>query len=90
MKKKNGALQAFALIGQIGLNMLVPIVLCIFIGRWLDDKAGTDCFLFIFIILGIITAYKSLFDLTKRWRKKDEEQVNEAGRRDDGTRSGDH
>lgn len=90
MAKKNGAWQAFALVGQIGLNMLVPIVLCIFVGRWLDSKLGTGCFLFIFIILAIMTAYKSLFDMTKRWRKEDHEPMDEAERRDDGFGDGDH
>lgn len=86
MKKKSGALQAFALIGQIGLNMLVPVALCVFVGHWLDNRFGTNCFLFIFIVLGIMTAYKSLYDLTKRWRKEEkDEQTDETEGRDDGS-----
>ena len=81
MKWNKDTVHAFAMIGQIGLNMLVPIVLCVLFGRWLDRKLGTDFFLFIFIILGILTAYKSLFDSTKHLLKGDRERENEAYQR---------
>ena len=77
MKKKYEIMHAFALIGQIGLNMLVPIGLSFFIGRWIDGILGTSFFLIIFIILGILAAYKSLYDITKRWRKGEDDHSDE-------------
>lgn len=68
MKRKkqiHNVLKALALISQLGINMLVPIVMSFFIGRWLDSKLETEFFLFIFIVLGVLAAYKSLYDSTK-------------------------
>ena len=34
--------QALAMVTQFGINMLVPIFICTFIGIWLDKKCGTS------------------------------------------------
>ncbi|MBM7615122.1 F0F1-type ATP synthase assembly protein I [Alkaliphilus hydrothermalis] len=42
--------------------MLLPILGGLYLGRWLDDKFKTESiFLFIFIILGIISSFANLF-----------------------------
>jgi F0F1-type ATP synthase assembly protein I len=60
-----------SLINQIGLMMLIPILGCTFIGKFLDDKFNTSpILLFIFIVLGIggafVGVYKTLRVYTKR------------------------
>lgn len=67
MKNKNKILQNLALVSQIGISMFVPIFICIFIGKFLDEKLGTGAiFLAIFTILGIISAFMSLYKITTR------------------------
>lgn len=62
MAKKSHPLQNLALISHIGLMMLLPILGGLYLGRWLDDKFKTESiFLFIFIILGIISSFANLF-----------------------------
>lgn len=74
-------LKALMMVSQMGISMLVPIVLCFFFGRWLDARLGTGFFLIIFIILGILAAYRSLFMIIKPMLKGEREQVDEAYRR---------
>lgn len=78
-KQTHNVLKALALISQLGINMLVPIVMCLFIGIWLDDKFETGFFIFIFIILGFLAAYKSLYDSTKSMFKGDRDHEKDSG-----------
>ena len=50
-KHNRSIIRALSLITQIGITMLVPIVLCFFIGRWLDEKLGTGFIMIIMITL---------------------------------------
>lgn len=61
---KNDWIKAFANISQIGINMFVTIMLCFFIGKWLDSKLGTNVlFLIIFTFLGVASAFRNLYVL---------------------------
>lgn len=59
------------LVTQIGIMMVVPIMLSLFIGRWLDDKLGTEnVFLFVFIIIGVIASFINLYKIAMRGMKR--------------------
>lgn len=75
MKKKSqrDVVRALALVTQLGLNMLVPIVLCFFLGRWLDDVLHTGFLLPVFIVLGIMAAYRNMYESTKMLLKGERE-----------------
>lgn len=73
MKKKKW-LSAFLLVDQIGISMIVPILLSMFIGIFLDKATGLDpLFLVIFILLGVGAAFRNLYQLTTKEMKKGEE-----------------
>ena len=60
-----------SLISQVGLMILVPILGCTFIGKFLDTKLNTEPILMlVFILLGIggafVGVYKTLIVYTKR------------------------
>lgn len=60
-----------SLVSQIGLMILISILGCTFIGKFLDSKFGTDPVLtIIFLLLGIggafMSVYKTLIVYTKR------------------------
>lgn len=64
------SLQNLALITQIGFIMIIPIFGGVFLGHYLDTRFGTgSLFLFIFIIIGVISAFMNLFKLTIRKSK---------------------
>lgn len=65
------ALSMLSLVSQIGLMVVISILGCTFIGKYLDDKFGTSPFLLlIFLLLGIggafSSVYKTLIVYTKR------------------------
>lgn len=75
MKKDKGykeALKGLALISQLGISMITPILLGLFIGQFLDKKLGTTgVFAIIFMLLGVGGGFMSLFKITST--KKEEE-----------------
>lgn len=55
-----------SLVTQIGLSMIIPIIIGVYIGGLIDEKVGTQmAFRIIFILLGVATAFLNLFKLTK-------------------------
>ncbi len=67
VRKKGSVLENLSLISYIGMSMMVPIVAGVYIGKWLDDRFRTQpIFLFIFIGMGIIAAFKNLFKVATK------------------------
>lgn len=67
MARKSNMFENLALVSQIGISMIVPIMLGLYIGKWLDDRLGTrPIFLFAFIIIGVISGFTNLFHMTKK------------------------
>ncbi|AOY75576.1 AtpZ/AtpI family protein [Clostridium formicaceticum] len=66
-KGKGNLLENLALISQIGISMIIPIIGGLYIGRWLDTKVGTQpIFLFVFIVMGVGAAFVNLFKITTK------------------------
>jgi ATP synthase protein I len=68
MRKKDNrnVFKNLALITQIGLSMVIPIIIGVYLGGFIDDKVGTKMvFRLIFLLLGVATAFVNLFKLTK-------------------------
>ena len=65
--------KALALFTQLAISMIVPIFICLFIGKWLDSFFHTGgIFLIIFLILGIGAGFRSIYYLVKGfWKDKD-------------------
>lgn len=66
-KKKFHALRNLALVTQLGLSMIVPMVGGAYLGYIMDLKFKTGKLLFfIFLFLGIGAAFLNLFKLTMK------------------------
>ena len=65
--------KALALFTQLAISMIVPIFICLFIGKWLDSLFHTGgIFLIIFLILGIGAGFRSIYYLVRGfWKDKD-------------------
>ena len=71
--KDRSWVRALALLNQLGIAMLIPIFLCVFIGIFLDRVTGLDpLFLIIFILLGVGAAFRNLFYITGKEVKRNE------------------
>ena len=74
MKKDNdnrGTFKNISLISQIGISMITPILLGVFIGGWIDKWAGTNgVFMLIFILIGAGGGFLNLFKITGAFKDK--------------------
>ena len=78
MKKKNAWVRGLLMVTQIGITMLVPIFLCLFLGVFLNDAFDTVYAVPVLLVLGIAASFRNTYYLTKGFyakqkRKEDEE-----------------
>lgn len=73
--KKKPWLNSLGLITQLGIAMVTPILICLFIGIFLDDcMHKTPLFTIIMLILGTAAAFRNLFyQVTKQIKKNERE-----------------
>ena len=70
-KSSKSILQNLALISQVGIMMLVPIVGGVLLGAFIDGYLKTNgIFLIIFILLGVGSAFRNLYVLSKQKAKE--------------------
>jgi ATP synthase protein I len=75
MDKK--VIKTLVMISQIGITMLVPIFLCLYIGMKLDEWLNTSYITIIAIILGIMAAFRNVYVITKQFYAKDKAKEDE-------------
>ncbi len=64
--------RSLALITQFGINMLVPIFLCSFLGIWIDRKAGTSYWMIILFFVGALAGFRNIYIMASRiYKDKD-------------------
>ncbi len=76
MKFEKDVMKNLAMITQVGISMLAPVLLCTFIGYWLDEKFGWNTVL-VLLILGILAGARNTWMLVQsmidhKGGKKDE------------------
>lgn len=74
-KERQSTLRMLTLITQFGINMLVPIFLCFFIGYYLDKKIGTSYLMIIFFFIGALAGFRNIYIFARRMTKDDEEDT---------------
>lgn len=58
--------RSLALITQFGINMLVPIFLCSFLGIWLDERLGTSWWMIVLFFIGALAGFRNIYILARR------------------------
>ena len=66
--------KAFSMILQIGISMMIPMALCLFIGYELDKWIGTHYMTIIFLVIGMAAGIRSVYTITKGFYAKDLEK----------------
>ncbi|KAE9635630.1 F0F1 ATP synthase subunit [Defluviitalea raffinosedens] len=75
MNKKTGIIAALSLLSQMGIMMALPIIGCIILGNYLDNRFHSGIlFLLIFVILGVGAAFRNLFVLTRKVQNNKEKR----------------
>jgi F0F1-type ATP synthase assembly protein I len=66
-EERKSILRAAALMTQLAIGSVTCIAISVFIGLFLDNRLGTSpVFILIFVFLGIIAAFKYMYDTAKR------------------------
>lgn len=54
------------MIGQFGLNMLVPVFACSFLGIFLDKRLGTNFLVFILFFVGAVAGGYNVYRFSRQ------------------------
>lgn len=65
MKHKKSVYTTFALISQLGISMIAPILLCTYAGVWLEDKFSLPLTIPL-MILGVLAGARNVYALVRR------------------------
>lgn len=69
--KSKSTLENLALLSQVGLMMLVPIIGGVLVGVWVDQRLGSGYFATItFLLLGVGASFRNLMVLGTRKSKE--------------------
>ena len=66
MKYHKTVYQALMMITQFGVNMLVPIFLCSFVGMYLDRKLGTNVWMVALFFVGALAGFTNVFRFARK------------------------
>jgi len=61
-----------ASVSSIGIALVLAIFGCFYLGRWLDQKLGTEPYLtLLFLLIGIAAGFRNIYVLIKRYLRND-------------------
>ena len=66
MKFNRNVYHSLMMISQFGINMLVPIFLCSFLGMYIDKKCGTTFWIVILFFAGAVAGATNVFRFAKK------------------------
>lgn len=69
--------RSLTLITQFGINMLVPIFLCTFLGIFLDKKLGTNFLVIILFFIGAVAGARNIYIFAKNIYDKPKSKHND-------------
>lgn len=81
MKYNRSVFQSLTMVMQFGINMLVPILLCVFIGIWLDRIFNTSFIVIIMFFMGALAGFRNVYILAKKIYSRKEDRHNEDNNR---------
>ena len=71
MKNPRKVFQALTMILQFGLNMIVPIAICMALGIWLDKKYDMPWVILILFFAGALSGFTSIYKMAKPFMKSE-------------------
>ena len=66
--------KTLVLITQFGISMIVPIVLCMFLGMFVADKLSAPIITVPFFVLGALAGFRNVYILAKSVYKDDKKK----------------
>ncbi len=75
-KKNRQVFEAFTMVLQFSINMLVPIGLCTAFGVWLGNRTGINWMMVPFFILGVLSGGTSVYKMARKFISRSEDREN--------------
>lgn len=72
MKYKKSVFRTLSLITQLGISMIVPIFICVYLGNYIDSKFNLHTFIPL-MVLGILAGFRNCYILVKDANKDEED-----------------
>ena len=66
MKNKKKVFQAFTMVIQFSLNMLVPIIMCTLFGVWIGKKIHVPIITVLFFFMGAFAGFRNIYIMAKK------------------------
>lgn len=63
--------RTLAFISQIGISMMVPVFMMLYVGLWIEEQFDVNLILF-FILLGIAAGLRNCYILFREFLQKDD------------------
>lgn len=76
MNYKKSVYTTLAMISQVGISMVVPILLCTYAGVWLEEKFDFP-WTVIMIVVGVLAGVRNVIAVVKRMKQITEEDTDE-------------
>jgi predicted F0F1-ATPase subunit len=76
MNYKKSVYTTLAMISQVGISMVVPILLCTYAGVWLEEKFDFP-WTVIMIVVGVLAGVRNVIAMVKRMKQITEEDTDE-------------
>ncbi len=76
MKYKKSVYRTLALLSQVGISMLVPILLCAWLGSFLEEKFSIPVFIPL-IIMGVLAGFRNVYYLVRHANEDPEDKEDE-------------
>jgi predicted F0F1-ATPase subunit len=76
MNYKKSVYTTLAMISQVGISMVVPILLCTYAGVWLEEKFDFP-WTVIMIVVGVLAGVRNVIAMVKRMKQITEEDADE-------------
>ncbi len=85
---KKNVYHALMMITQFGINMLVPIFLCSFLGIYIDRKLDTSFWMVLLFFVGALAGFRNVYVFARKiYNMKSERDIahgRKAGREEEG------
>lgn len=70
MKFQRELMHQIGMVTQLGISMLAPVILCVFMGYWLDGRFGWQVTIPL-LILGVLAGARNCWVLLKQVQKRE-------------------
>lgn len=68
-RNRRMVVESFSMVLQFGLNMIIPIAMCMGIGIWIGEKYDMNWIAIPSFFIGALAGYTSIFKMVKKYLK---------------------